>query len=289
MARRRRTVQASWRERLVVVGVVVLAVVVAGAAGVVGLSKIWRAVTGMDEFLVRPWEIPLDSSWVVAEEIRKDFQRTDTTGILRRPVSIFTPGLAERVARAYLRSPWVRRVRSVRKVFPNRLEVDLELREPFALIGYQGKTYCVDADGVVLTPRLYDLRPRRLVSLRPTVTLRSASPPPPAGGTWDHVTVRGGLALVRLCRDQLAGKVGVRTVEVDTYSPPGREPVAMAYLQLEAGPRVHWGRVPVGSGSVAEVPSHRKIALLLALVEREGANLGRLRSIDVRWDTPLYR
>ncbi len=289
MARRRRRLQRSRRDALVTTGVLLLAAAVAAAGGVVGLAKLWRATTRMEEFLVRPWEVSISSSWVVPAELKKDFQRTDATGILSRQVSIFETDLALKVAQAYSRSPWVRRVTSVRKVFPNRLDVKLELREPYALVTYGGKTYCVDQDGVVLTRRIYDLRPRRLVSLRPLVALRSASAPPPAGRLWDDVAVRGGLSMVRLCRKQFAGKVGIRSVEVDTLARTGRERVATAHLQLDAGPRVRWGRVPDGPESAAEIPAHRKTALLLALVEKEGTDLGRLQSIDVRWNAPFVR
>jgi hypothetical protein len=66
--------------------------------------------------------------------------------------SLLEKDLPSRLAAAYRQSPWVRRVRSVRRKFPDRVVVDLEIRKPFASvrIGTNGGFFQVDREGIRL-------------------------------------------------------------------------------------------------------------------------------------------
>ena len=138
MARKTQTNDSSRQDVRVKTGIFILLAAALAVGCVIGVRKLWQATAARPEFLVRPAEIALDGPWLRAEEMKKDFLRTDSSGILRSRVSIFAPGLAEQVAAAYAASPWVRRVLLVAKEFPNRLDVQLELREPFALVQVGG-------------------------------------------------------------------------------------------------------------------------------------------------------
>lgn len=281
MARSKRRTKDSQRKALTWVGVIIVAAAAVTAGAVVGLCKLWRGVTHMDEFMVQP-DVTLSEPWINEVELKKDFLRTDPAGALSRKCSIFRSGLANEVASAYAHSPWVRRVKEVRKVFPNRLDVRLELREPFAVAVFGNKHCCLDRDGVVLSPRVYRLMPEVLASLKPVIVLPGDVPAPVAGQRWEDASVLGGLSMVRLCREQFAD-VGVRCVELRAATDSAGRRFAVAALVLEDGPRVQWGRVPVGPASPAEVSTPQKAAALRAVVVKEGENLGRLRTINVRW------
>ena len=198
-------------------------------------------------------------------------------------VSIFTAGLCEDVAQAYAASPWVRRVLLVAKEFPNRLDVQLELREPYALVQTASKCICVDEEGAPLSPQFYDLSPQRLAALVPVITLNGDCPVPNAGQPWKQPEVQEGLAMVRLYRKDLARNVPVHEIQVQR----AENAAVMATLVLDSGPRVQWGRTPAGPRSLAEISTAQKTTALLAITRKEGPQIGRLKTIDVRWPNPL--
>ena len=284
MSRKLQSKEATSEQTLVNTGICILIAGALAAGCVVGVCLLWRAVADRQEFVVRPADVTLTSKWARIPEMKRDFLATDRSGILRsRGVSIFTDGLCEDVAQAYAASPWVRRVLLVAKEFPNRLDVQLELREPYALVQVGGKCICVDEEGAPLSPQVYDLSPQRIASLVPVITLNGDCPVPNAGRPWKQPEVQEGLAMVRLYRKDLARSVPVHEIQVQ-----GAENAAvMATLCLDSGPRVQWGQTPAGPRSPVEISTAQKTTALLAITRKEGAQIGRLKTIDVRWPNPL--
>jgi hypothetical protein len=174
-------------------------------------------------------------------------------------------------------------------VFPNTLDVSVELREPFGVISARGKWDCVDREGVVLSSQIYELTSERLYELKPFIILGNVSAPPDPGMTWDDDSVRGGLNMVDLCRTSLAQKVMIESVNIKGQGSATNTSPTMATLQLSAGPIVQWGRVPSDVPSPAEVPTETRINSLLEVVRVEGVNLNRLAHIDVRYNPPVCR
>ncbi|HYC76645.1 MAG TPA: hypothetical protein VEI02_03355, partial [Planctomycetota bacterium] len=94
----------------------------------------------------------------VAAEGFPPYVPRDVCEALRRPPgiaarSIADPALESDVRRAYESHPWVRRVTRVRRLYPSRVGVDMELRRPFALVEAAAWRLVVDAEGVVLEDR----------------------------------------------------------------------------------------------------------------------------------------
>jgi hypothetical protein len=284
MAAKTRPNENASRQALVNTGIYILIAGALAAGCIVGMQQLWRAVSDRPEFVVRPGDLTLTSLWARIPEMKRDFLVTDRSGILRSPgVSIFTADLCEDVAQAYAASPWVRRVLLVAKEFPNRLDVRLELREPFALVQVGGKCICVDEEGAPLSPQFYDLSPQRLGSLVPVITLNSDCPVPNAGRPWKQPEVQEGLAMVRLYRKDLARNVPVHEIQVQN----AENAAVMATLVLDSGPRVQWGQTPAGPRSLAEISTAQKTTALLAITKKEGPQIGRFKTIDVRWPNPL--
>jgi len=282
-AARSRGRKGSARRLPILIGSIGFLVCVVTAGLVVGAMELWRAITRMEEFRVRPGDAPLGAA--AEREAR-------AVALLRDGCGIFEPGLARRTAEAYLRSPYVRRVRWVRKRFPNQLDVKLELREPFAVIRPEGErrmAYVVDEDGVVLSPKVYRFSPERLAGLLPMVVVKRAKGYPCAGRVWRDVTVREGIKMLRLCREQFAGRVGIREIEVERVVRRDGTVSAHAWLVLKSGTRVQWGDTPsaVEAPGVASTPE--KTAAFLALLKREGRRIERRKLIDLRLKTPIVQ
>ena len=268
--------------------IVVGCVLLVGAA--MGVYSLWRGVTQMDEFRVHPDEVSFNSDWVKPDALKAELKRRDASGLLSRPCSIFTKDLALRVARAYARSPWIREVKSVSKVFPNRLDVHLEVREPFAVVKIPGGPnagyFCVDEEGVVLSPAVYDLSSQRLATLAPLVVAHDTRGKPQGGRLWGELTVLEGVKMLRLCRLQFADSVTVKEIEVQKVRLGNGLEFANAWLNLDGGTRIEWGRTPSAIGSHTEPSTPRKTAMLQALLSREGAHLTRWARVDIRHEPP---
>jgi len=294
-AKKRRRDQADNESRYrlpALVGAWVVCVAVAIAVLVVGLSALWRGIAGMDEFCIDPLDITIESKWVKSDALMREILANDSSGVLSRRWSVFTPELATHVARGYGRCPWVRRVVSVEKVFPNHLEIVLDLREPYAVVrcAKTGRYYCVDDEGVVLSTKVYRLTRDRLTPLLPLIVAYDTEISPVPKERWRDITVLEGIKMLRLYREQFAGEVPITDIEVKKVHLADGAAYANAWLVLDSETqsrtRIFWGRTPSASGSIAEVSTPRKTAALLALVRKEGSRLREHRMIDLRWQQP---
>ena len=245
---------------------------------------LWRAFSDRQEFIVRPADLTLTSQWARIPEMKRDFLATDRTGILRSPgLSIFTAGLCERGRPGVCRQP-VGAARAGRgKGIPEPARCSARTARPFALVQAGGKCICVDEEGAPLSPQFYDLSPQRIASLVPVITLNGDCPIPNAGRPWKQPEVQEGLAMVRLCRKDLARNVPIHEIQVHS----AENAAVMATLLLDSGPRVQWGQTPAGPRSLAEITTAQKTTALLAISRKEGPQIGRLKTIDVRWPNPL--
>ena len=60
--------------------------------------------------------------------------------------------LTERVTAAFLRQPWVAKVRNVAKQYPAKVKVDLTYRRPVCMVKLGDQLFPIDAEAVFLPP-----------------------------------------------------------------------------------------------------------------------------------------
>ena len=279
----RRPTKKSQRKKSNLIGAIVIGAAVVAVGAGLGVVKLWKTVTHLPEFQVRPISAVPHEPWLNVSAFQEDLMRTDSSHVLGQKVSIFTPGLARDVAEAFAENPWVLNVKSVRKNFPDKLDVNVELRKPFALVERSGQRCCLDKDGVVLSPRVYHFTPEVLANLGPVVILPDNLPNPRTGVAWDHEAVRAGLAMLWTYHLELAETADVEAIELATVTGSRGKSFTTAALVLKDGPRVQWGRCPIGASSPAEISTPEKIEAFRAVIAKEGDNLSRLRTINVRW------
>lgn len=157
--------------------------------------------------------------------------------------SVFEPGLAGELAKAYEASPWIERVGAVRLHYPARVSVEhMAPRIPFARVDADGGYLVVDRNGYVLPMLAGDLA--------------STGPRPYASATWlDLPSVVGvccqrrnggervveaeaqeGLRLIETAGDILKHSPGaLRAVRVQ------REPAGTWRVFTAGGPVIEWG------------------------------------------------
>lgn len=194
------------------------------------------------------------------------FVPKDVAAELARPPrvearSVRDPELEPALARAWSSHPWVRRVVEVRRVYPSRAVVTLELRAPFALVDVERWRLTVDAEGVVLEDRS-SAAPTGLPIVR--ADAKVAPGVPPKGRPFRSEAVKGGLALLRDLRARAEHPFlrdrGPLVVDV---TGAGAARGSDVVLELENGVLVEWGGPPGGPLAGIEASTTRKLDALL--------------------------
>ena len=273
-----------WRSVLVVLLVSGVTV----AIGLFGFRQLWDRVVALDEFKVYPGEIEVGPlPWIDAGAFREDLRRWDSENFLDRGYSILSDNLTVRAAAAYERSPWVRKALVVRKDFPNRLYVRLELRRPYATVEYRGKTHLVDCEGVYLDQDVYRMPADGLGRL--PVRLEVVSRLPVLGEVWQDGGVLLALDMLRFVEERAAAFAGLdlKCVEIRREGAIIGHKRKVAILRTGPGTIIRWGSSPYRpAGDEAEVTPDEKLRALHALMREFGGKIYEFRYIDLRWDRP---
>lgn len=179
-------------------------------------------------------------------------------GAVAQGQSMLDSTLPERVARSYQLCPWVKRVRSVRKQFPNRIQPDLELRLPAAAVACGSAYYLIGDDGVQL-PRAYTTWP--VPGLAVPVITGVASRPPRSGEAWRDPAIRSALQITQVLRANPTIGRAIRIASVDVSNSGGRVDRARSEFLVYADGNcvIEWGRAP-GTDRPGELPVADKLA-----------------------------
>lgn len=146
-------------------------------------------------------------------------------------------------------SPFVRSVSAIRTWFPGRVEIELELREPWACVVAAGDRYLVGTDSMVLAAGVED---SRLV-----VVEVAGSPRVTVGRRWPDETVARAVALCRPLEARLTagGFPGPRITRI-SIGPDGSQ----AVFHTSAEMKILWGSL--GEGTIGEPDAKSKLRLL---------------------------
>jgi hypothetical protein len=261
---------------------------VTAGGGVLLFKKVWRNVAGLEDFKVDPSTLevrglPEWMSPMLADEIKKC---ADLKGVF----SMFEPRVAERIAQAFGKSPWVARVTQVKKEFPNRISMRFAIRRPLAVAKSNGQTYMLDADGVVLSPDLYQW-PKDFPAGPPIIPDPSVEMPAPGGRCADPGVQAGIDLLFFLLRNRVDRMLELAAIDVTNIGGrlSGKEPEMVLWASAgtptahEGQVRIKWGRPP-SQINCGEVSPHEKLANLVLVFKNEGRHFNELDYADIRWD-----
>ncbi len=244
--------------RGLVVGVVTLTILGSGW----GLEGGFRM---MDGFQVYADTLTLGDlpDWVTPE-IRMELRNLE--GIPEK-FSIVEPGICQKVARSFEANPWVENVIAVKRVFPNRMVVELNLRRPVVGVKAGRCHYLTDARGTRLSEGFqgwpapgFDL---------PLVVTRKVDDVPERGQPWHDFGVLSGVAVQSyLMRAPLQTRIRVIDLtNLDGKTDPRESEVV---LWTERNTRIDWGRSPLRTGSPGEVSPLNKVAKIVDFEQRNG-------------------
>ena len=208
-------------------------------------------------------------SWM-SSMLRRDLQMLVASQVSDDPLDAMA---LRRAVSALSASPWVARVRQIRRAPAGRLEVHAEYRRPVALVQVSDGYHLVDGQGVRL-PGLYLEHQLDELGLPVLVGIAAAVPAP--GQAWPGRDVHGGLALVGL----LEAEPYMDQVSAIDLSRRDRRGRARLVLRTRTGGMVRWGLPPGGEQSV-EPDAATKKQRLAELYRRRGQIDDGGRVVDI--------
>jgi len=229
-----------------------------GVAFVVGpsLEQFLPDLSRRDEYRMstRELQIPTPPRWVPVTILDQVIENGD----LPEHVSVLDTGLAERIANALQKHPWVRGEVQVHITVPARIEVNFEYRKPVAMVELVDGFYAVDDAGVLLPPRDF---PPSEVKAYPRITGIHTTPTGGVGSTWGDERVVGA------SRIAIALAPWWQEWNLNAIVVPERQQDRQIYSELEfvvtteGGSRIIWGRPP-GNDHPLEIADEEKIKRL---------------------------
>ena len=198
--------------------------------------------------------------------------------------------LAEQAA-SLAASPWVKTVKSVRRVYGegpgDTLEIDAVYRTPIALVHWHDGFWYVDAEGVRLPEKFNDAQVRQMTAAggRPTfrVIESVAGAPAIVGKIWPGKDVKAGLELVKLLADKPYADQIVR-IDVANYDGRINANESQINLLTRYGTQVRWGQPPSSSAFFVEQKVDRKLDVMQQACQQTGRVDMNLPWIDLRFD-----
>lgn len=245
---------------------VVVVLVVLAAAGY-GLSEAWQRwgnrVLASADYVVTPEQIVVSPqpTWIHAD-IKAEVIRDNSLSRL----DVRDRSVLERVERAFALHSWVARVKQVRKSYPARIHVELEYRQPVAMVEVTSQNrpglLFVDAASILLPSEEFSASEARNY-LR--ISAGNVAPAGVYGTPWGSEPVAGAARLAAAWGDRWQAFQLYRIVIGDDgHGQPLYE------LQTQDGRRVVWGRAP-GRELTGEPQAEAKIARLAELCAPQGS------------------
>jgi len=189
--------------------------------------------------------------------------------------------LTVRVAQAFTMHPWIRRVKHVSKRYPAKVFVELEYRQPVAMVEVPGGRLPVDTEGVLLPTVDFTAE---FANRFPRITAGETNPVSSiAGSQWGDERVHSAAKLAafllpywqRLGLAKIVAYRGPRTVTTET--PP------YFVLLTKQGTNIIWGHAPTDERS-GEPPAEQKLVRLTEFAQQRGSLdvLNQDETIDLR-------
>lgn len=243
----------------------------------------WRQLTVLDDFSVREVSFSIFPTDGVKPGLLKEVR--DTQGLIGR--NLFEKDLAGKVAEKLERNPWILKVHSVKKVFPDRLSVELELRRPAAVLRKNGTFHLLDDEGVVLPAGYYSWPSDQ--SSTPYIQSAQIKKTPKPGEYLEDSGIVAGIELVKFLKKNNAHRLlGVKVVDVSNVGLGRTNGLSDIVLWTKDGVAIKWG-CPEQCQQVDELSDSEKLKNLYSVVKTEGSKLAHMEYVDVRWRTPRGR
>lgn len=246
---------------------------------------LWPAIDGhlpkldnRPEYLVgwRDIHVTQPPAWIPGQIVQEVLRNGDFPERLR----LLHPELTRELSEAFERNPWVESVKTVRKSFPARVDIDLVYRQPIAMVVVDSGEFAVDGEGILLPlPRMA----LEEAASYPRIEGAKTSPQGLNGQPWGDRIVEDAARLAATLAPHW------KAMQLETIVCPKTSPRANSLddgvyqLRTRDGSRIVWGHPP-GSDHPGDLATDKKIGRILdyhAKFGPFGASHGTFR-IDIR-------
>lgn len=247
-----------------------------------GLKKTWHSLTVLNIFRVSPSTFSFQTPPWVTDRFSYDIKHLKS---LNEHYSIYEEDLTQKISEVYEGMVLIKRIDSVKRIFPNKLNIKLVLRKPVALVKNGKNTYLVDDEYVVLPKQYYTLP--NIEYDNPYIRSNRLSALPPYGKVWEDKGVKAGIELIKFLRlNNIHTLLKIVAVDVSNVCKRQYTGKSDIILWTENNTQIRWGCSPLCK-SPDELSDEEKLQNLLSVAKVEGTSLKHMEYIDVRWKKPL--
>jgi len=261
-------------------------VVAAWLGGLYGYWHYERYVNESSPAICAPLPGRQAPEWMTVADVR----RISRLGAVVEGRSIYDGDLASDLGSAYLGNAWVRRVVAIRREFPDKVDVVLELRRPVAYVK-SNRYYAVGRYGVRL-PSM----PAPIAGRGVPVVSGVAGPVPPVGEPWNSEALTDALDALSAVTGSVEGTgegetpaVTIAHVRVSEAELPGAGRTTEIEFVTAGGMKIVWGRHSRRETKLyGQLSTSDKIAVLRRQLEKIGAGPRKARYINVTFSPGTY-
>ena len=202
-------------------------------------------------------------------------------------VSVFDKDLIPRLLDKYESNPWVARVESIEKKFPNKLTVKLELRRPVVVVELKKLTnrsyyYLVDKDTVRM-PGEYCTVPNLPITLPIVVGVRNSPPLP--GQRWQDQGLTDAIDVACIFKQyDVYPKLDVAAIDITNSGGKRNKQSSEIVVLTSNHTQIEWGR-PVNTDKPFELSAAEKVKNLCRVLD-VSPQLQGIKMVKVQFDQP---
>lgn len=202
-------------------------------------------------------------------------------------VSLFDQDLIPRLLDKYENNPWVARVDSIEKQFPNKLSVKLELRRPVVLVelkkwNNRSFYYMVDKDSIRIPGEYYTV-PNLPITLPIVVGVRNSPPLP--GQKWQDQGLTDAIDVACVFKQyDVYPKLDVAAIDITNSGGKRNKQSSELVILTKNHTQIEWGR-PVNTDKPFELSAAEKIKNLCRVLE-VSPQLQGIKMVKVQFDQP---
>lgn len=247
-----------------------------------GIKRIWCSLTDLNIFKVSPSTFSFYSPSWVNDRFSDDIKHVAT---LNEQYGMYENNLTQKIADAYGGIVVVKKVDSIKRVFPNKLNIKLVLRKPVAVVKNGSNVYLVDDECVLLPKEYYKLQNVEYES--PCIQSNKLTRLPLYGSKWNDKGIEAGIELVKFLRaNNIHNLFKVVAVDVSNVCKRRFTGKSDIVLWTENNTQIRWGCSSL-CNEPNELSDEEKLQNLLSIARIEGTNLKQMEYVDVRWKKPL--
>lgn len=214
---------------------------------------------------LEPLEVMATPDWLKGSELEQPVKQSVR---LSGKANIFDKELLPRLIAQYERNPWIAKVESVEKLYPNELNVKLEMRKPVVAVEYRrgdrNYYYLIDRE-IVRLPGEYRSVPQLPMVLPVVAGVRNS--PPLAGEKWQDRGLRDAIAVaVNLKQHKVYDKVEIARIDVTNSGGRVNKLESEVVLLTKNKVAIQWGRSPE-TDKFGELSPEEKIKNLYRVLE----------------------